>query len=151
MENKQKSGASVSKKDTKRLQSELKHSENVELFIRENQAEFDLVNMSEYLNELLKKYKLEKSDITKRGGFTGNYVYQIFNGKKNPSRDKLIQLALGFPLTLEETQEMLRLGGCAELYVRDSRDAFLMFAIEKRYGLEEVNELLYKNKKRTLE
>ena len=46
---------------------------------------------------------------------------------------------------------MLRLGGCAELYVRHSRDAFLMFAIEKRYGLEEVNELLYKNKKRTLE
>ena len=78
-------------------------------------------------------------------------MYHIFDGTKNPSRDKLIQLALGFPLTLEETQKLLRLGGYAELYVRDSRDAFLMFALEKKYDLSEVNELLYKNQKKTIE
>ena len=118
------------RKDTMTLQSELRHSEDVERFMEANQAEFDLISMSEYLNELLKKYKLEKSDVVKRGGFTGTYLYHIFDGTKKTSRDKLIQLALGFPLTLEETQKLLRLGGYAELYVRDSRDAFLMFGLE---------------------
>lgn len=131
MENLHKDSNSKRKKDTITLQSELRHSESMERFIKENQSEFDTMSVSEYLNALLKKYNLEKSDVTKRGGFTGNYAYQIFNGNKNASRDKLIQIALGFPLTLEEAQELLRLGGYAELYVRDSRDAFLMFALEK--------------------
>jgi len=139
------------KKDTVALQSELRRSENIEQFVKENKSEFGIVSVSEYLSGLLKKYNLEKCDVTKRGGFAGNYVYQIFNGKKNPSRDKLIQIALGFPLTLEETQKLLRLGGYAELYVRDSRDAFLMFGVEKKYGLQELNELLYKNKKKIIE
>lgn len=139
------------KKDTVALQSELRHSKNIEQFVIENKAEFDIVSVAEYLSGLLKKYDLEKCDVTKRGGFTGNYLYQIFNGKKNPSRDKLIQIALGFPLTLEETQELLRLGGYAELYVRDSRDAFVMFGLEKRFSLQELNELLYKNKKKIIE
>ncbi|MBP3616664.1 MAG: hypothetical protein J6J38_01360 [Lachnospiraceae bacterium] len=139
------------KKDTVALQSELRRSENIEQFVAENETEFDIVSVADYVSGLLKKYNLEKCDVTKRGGFTGNYLYQIFNGKKNPSRDKLIQIALGFSLTLEETQKLLRLGGYAELYVRDSRDAFLMFGLEKRYSLQELNELLYKNKKKIIE
>ena len=147
MDNFQKKESSFQRKDTVTLQSELKHAENVELFVKENQSEFHELDVADYLNQLLIKYNLEKCDVTRRGGFAGNYVYQIFNGKKNPSRDKLIQIALGFPLTLEETQELLKRGGYAELYVRDSRDAFMMFAIEKKYTLQELNELLYKNKK----
>lgn len=139
------------KKDTITLQSELRHSDDVERFIEANQSEFDVINMSEYLNELLKKYRIEKSEVVKRGGFTGTYLYHIFDGTKNPSRDKLLQLALGFPLTLEETQKLLRLGGYAELYVRDSRDAFLMFGLEKKYTVQQLNELLYKNKKKIIE
>lgn len=151
MEKVQKETEVKKKKDTVALQSELRRSENIEQFVAENETEFDIVSVADYLSGLLKKYNLEKCDVTKRGGFTGNYLYQIFNGKKNPSRDKLIQIALGFPLTLEETQKLLRLGGYAELYVRDSRDAFLMFGLEKRYSLQELNELLYKNKKKIIE
>ena len=151
MEKVQKETEVKKKKDTVALQSELRRSENIEQFVAENETEFDIVSVADYVSGLLKKYNLEKCDVTKRGGFTGNYLYQIFNGKKNPSRDKLIQIALGFPLTLEETQKLLRLGGYAELYVRDSRDAFLMFGLEKRYSLQELNELLYKNKKKIIE
>lgn len=139
------------RKDTVTLQSELRHSENVEQFIEENCEELGMMSVADYLNEMLIKYNLEKCDVAKRGGFAGNYPYQIFNGKKNASRDKLIQIALGFPLTIEETQQLLRLGGYSELYIRNSRDAFLMFALEKKYELQEVNEMLYKNKKEILE
>jgi len=141
----------IRKKDTVTLQSELRHSESVERFVVENQSELGVMSVSEYLNELLIKYNIEKCDVAKRGGFNGNYPYQIFNGKKNASRDKLIQIALGFPLSIEETQYLLQLGGYLGLYVRNSRDAFIMYAVEKQYTLEELNELLYANKKKMIE
>lgn len=139
------------KKDTTMLLSELMHSESAEAFVQENEEELGIKSVAEYLNEMLIKHDVEKCDVAKRGGFVGNYPYQVFNGLKNPGRDKLIQIAIGFPLTLAETQYLLRLGGYSELYVRNSRDAFLMFAIEKGYGIQQVNELLYKNKKELLE
>lgn len=141
----------IRKKDTVTLQSELRHSESVEKFVVENQSELSVMSVAEYLNELLIKYNLEKCDVARRGGFTGNYPYQIFNGKKNASRDKLIQIALGFPLSIEETQYLLQIGGYLGLYVRNSRDAFIMYALDKQYTLEELNELLYKNKKKIIE
>lgn len=146
-----KRGDTNEKKDTTMLMSELMHSESAEAFVQENEGELGIKSVAEYLNEMLIKHDAEKCDVAKRGGFTGNYPYQVFNGLKNPGRDKLIQIAIGFPLTLAETQYLLRLGGYSELYVRNSRDAFLMFAIEKGYGIQQVNELLYKNKKELLE
>lgn len=138
-------------KNTEMLQSELKHAKSVEEFVQQNQDVLHLKSVSEYLNEMLIRYDLEKCDVAKRGGFIGNYPYQVFNGVKSAGRDKLIQIAIGFPLTLEETQYLLRLGGHSELYVRNSRDAFLMFAIEKGYTIQKVNELLYDNRKEILE
>lgn len=138
-------------KDTELLQSELRNATSAEQFVKENREELRLVSVAEYLNEMLIKYDLEKCDVAKRGGFAGNYPYQIFNGIKAASRDKLIQLAIGFPLAVEETQYLLRLGGHSELYVRNSRDAYIMFALEKRYGIAETNELLYYNGKTILE
>lgn len=139
------------KKDTAMLQSELKHAKSAEEFVQANQEELNVQSLADYLNELLIRYDLEKSNVNKRSGLAGNYLYQVFNGAKCPGRDKLIQIALGFPLTLAETQYLLRLGGHSELYVRDSRDAFLMFAIEKQYEIDKVNELLYQNKKELLD
>ena len=139
------------KKNTDVLQTELRSTEDVERFMSENVEEFRLLNVAEYLNQLLIDYNLEKCDIARRGGFTGNYPYQIFNGRKKASRDKLIQMALGFPLTVEETQDLLHLAGYAGLYVRNSRDAYLMFAIEKKFTFQKTNELLFRNKEKMLE
>lgn len=139
------------KKDTQMLQTELKNAQSAEAFVEANQAELQTKTVAEYLNEMLIKYDLEKCDVNRKADLAGNYFYQVCNGSKSPGRDKLIQIALGFPLTLRETQYLLRLGGHSELYVRNSRDAFLMFAIEKGYGIQRVNELLYENKKDMLE
>ena len=138
-------------KNTAKLQSELKAAKSAEEFVKENEAELQVKSVAEYLNDKLIEYNLEKSDVAKRGGFVGNYPYKIFNGMKNASRDKLIQVAFGFPLTAEETQQLLRLGGHSQLYVRDSRDAFLLFALEKKYDIQKVNQLLYENQKEILE
>lgn len=133
----------MNEKDTSCLQEELRKSNSLEQFVEENEMELHAKSVAEYLNELLIKYNGKKTEITKRAGLDEGYMYQIFNGRRNAKRDKLLQLAFGFPLTIEETQRLLRLGGYGELYVRRKRDAYLMFALEKGYDVQQTNMLLY--------
>ena len=133
----------MSEKDTYILQEELRKSDSLDKFEKENDSELCAKSVADYLNELLIKYDKTKSEIGKSSDLDEGYMYQIFNGRRNAKRDKLIRLAFGFPLTLEETQRLLRLGGCGELYVRRKRDAYLMFALEKGYDVLQTNDLLY--------
>ena len=131
------------KKDTYILQEELRKSDNLDKFEKENNSELHAQSVAEYLNELLIKYDGTKPEIGKRADLDEGYMYQIFNGRRNAKRDKLIRLAFGFPLTLEETQRLLHLGGYGKLYVRRKRDAYLMFALEKGYDAMQANDMLY--------
>jgi len=130
-------------KDTNYLQEELRKSGNLDKFEEENDSELCAQSVADYLNELLIKYDAKRSEIAKRANFDEGYMYQIFNGRRNAKRDKLLRLAFGFPLTLDETQKLLCLGGYSELYVRKKRDAYLMFALEKGYDVLQTNDLLY--------
>ena len=133
----------MKEKDTIFLQEALRKSGSLEKFEEENDSELCAQSVADYLNELLIKYDGKKPEIGKRANLDEGYMYQIFNGRRNAKRDKLLQLAFGFPLTLEETQRMLRLGGYGELYVRRKRDTYLMFALEKGYDVMQTNNLLY--------
>lgn len=144
-------GNKAEEKDTAFLQSELKKTENLEQFLQENSEVLKPKTVQEYLNEMLIKYNLEKSEIIRKSGLSGTYAYQIFDGKKSAGRDKLIQLAFGFPLNLEETQKLLRFGGHNELYVKKKREAFVMYALGKEYDINQVNDLLYQNEEKTFE
>lgn len=133
----------MEEKSTTCLQDELRKAEKLEQFEEKNREELQAKTVAEYLNELLIKYDGKKTEITKRASLDEGYMYQIFSGRRNAKRDKLLQLAFGFPLTLEETQKLLRLGGYGELYVRRKRDTYLMFALEKGYDVQQTNMLLY--------
>ena len=137
-------------KSTEYLQSELKKSRSVEQFIQVNSMELKFQTVQEYLNEMLIKYDLEKKEVIRKSGLTGTYAYRIFDGKKSAGRDKLIQLSFGFPLSLEETQRLLRLGGYSELYVKKKREAFIMYALEKKYDIFQLDDLLAQNEEETL-
>ena len=134
----------MSEKNTFILQEELRKSDSMHKFEKENDSELHAKSVADYLNELLIKYDAHKPQIAQRGALDEGYMYQMFNGTRTtPSRDKLLRLAFGFPLTIEETQKLLQLGECGELYVRRKRDAYLMFALEKRYDAMQANDLLY--------
>ena len=107
--------------------------------------------MPEYLMEMLIQYDKEKSEVVSQAGLSGTYAYQIFDGRKSAGREKLIQLAFGFPLKLEETQRLLKLGGYSELYVKNKREAYIMYALEKGYDIQRLNELLFECGEKTFE
>lgn len=123
----------------------LANAENIEDFLAENQKYMLGMALSKYLMLLLQQKKLKRAAVVRDSGLEKAYVYQIFDGKKRPSRDKLIAIAFGLHLNEEETQRMLKLGGWSELYPRVERDAVILFAIQRGKDIAATNDSLYSN------
>jgi len=130
-------------KSTKALESELISKGSLDNFLKQNESELHAKSVPEFLNEMLIRYDTEKNEVLRRADMAGNYGYQIFDGSRKAGRDKLLQLAFGFPLTMEETNCLLRSAGYAALYVRDSRDTLVLYALHQRFDIRKTNELLY--------
>lgn len=131
-------------KETTELYRELISEKDIHLFTESNQSHFIEEPLTEYLNVLLDKYQIKKADVIRNSGLSTVYGYQIFDGRREPSRDKLIQLAIGFSLDLEETKKLLHSGGYGHFYPRNKRDALFIYAINNGMGIEETEELLFK-------
>ena len=137
-------------KSTKELPNELQKAGDFFEFVSENQTEFEPITLTEYLGRMLDKCRKLKNEVIKDAGLDITYGYQIFDGRKKPRRDKLLQLAFGFPLTVEETNELFRAGGVSSLYVRCKRDAICMFCLQQGMTIDECNAMLYKAGEETL-
>jgi len=121
------------------LHKQIKGADSFSEFWEQNKKQIVHQPLSEYLCGLLDKKRLKRADVVAWTGLDKAYVYQIFAGKKHPSRDKLITIAFGMKLSEEETQRMLQLSGHRELWPKDERDALLLFAIQRGMSLEEVH------------
>ena len=131
-------------KTTEELLNELKKTEDFFEFAKENEMELESVSLTEQLEQFLEKYNKPKKDVIKDAGLDTTYGYQIFDGRKKPRRDKILQLAFGFPLTVEEANKLFRAGGMSSLYVRCKRDTICMYCLQQKMTVDECNELLYK-------
>ena len=102
------------------------------------------MELSDFLSSMLEKYPLSKNEVIRRSSIDKTYGYQIFQGKKkNPSREKLLRLALAWPLTVDETKRLLYYGKAETLYPRVRRDAYLMYAIHHQYTVLQADQYLY--------
>ena len=137
-------------KSTEELLNELSKADDVFEFARENQMELESYSLTGLLEDLLVKYGKQKKDVIRDSGLDTTYGYQIFDGRKNPRRDKLLQLAFGFPLTVEEANRVFRAAGVSDLYVRCKRDTICMYCLQQRMTVDECNALLYQAGEETL-
>ena len=135
---------------TDELRSALMESPDLDTFLEENEDRFIRRNIQELLKELFLKTDLSKAELARRSGVSTVYLHQLFSGRRTPSRDRLICLAIGLSATLEETQQLLRRAGQAELYPRDRRDAILIYGIVQQEDLQKVNSQLFDANEETL-
>ena len=140
----------IVEKSTEELMHELQKAEDVFEFTRQNEEEMEAISLTEQLEQLLKKYQKQKKDVIRDAGMDTPYGYQIFDGRKNPRRDKLLQLAFGFPLSIEETNRVFRAAGVSDLYVRCKRDTICMYCLQQKMTVDECNALLYRAGEETL-
>lgn len=130
-------------KKTDELMEILKNKKSINEYFEQEIDELFFSSLSEYLELLLSEKKLKKSEVINKSNIEKYYAYQIFNGnKENPSRDKMIMLAFGMGLTVEETRKLLKIAKVSDLYVRSPRDSIFIFCLNKGLGIIEVNEYL---------
>ena len=73
-----------------------------------------MLNAVPMTGQTMKQKKLKRSQVAKASGLERSYVFQIFKGQKNPSRNKLIAIAFGMQLTAKETQRLLKIAGYSD-------------------------------------
>lgn len=140
----------MKKKNTGELLKDLSASRDLSRFLSENQEQFISEDLAGMLQELFQRSGLTKAALAKRAGSSEVYLYQIFSGERTPSRDRTICLCFGLSATLEETQELLKQSGFAQLYVRDRRDAVIIYGLAHGMELADVNDLLFAEEEATL-
>ena len=129
-------------KDTEELLSEIRDKQNIKQFLADNQAEFRRP-LAEYLTELLKEKRLNKTEVVRNSGINPNYAYHIFSGEStNPSRPKLLALAIAMRLNYDEIQYLLKYAGLSPLYPRNPWDSIIIAAIEQKLTVWETDNLL---------
>ena len=140
----------MSDKTTSDLRQELMEDNSIDTYLQDNAALFVNQDVVVLLTELYEQKHLTKAALARRAGMSEVYLHQVFAGRRNPSRDRLLCLCIGLEATVEETQQLLRQAGYAQLYPRVRRDAIILHAIAHGIALPLVNDKLYEENEKTL-
>lgn len=134
---------------TEELLDELVSSPNPDEFIEKYNLEKR--SLSEYLQKLLEEKGLVRSEVIKEALLDNTYGYELFTGgKKHPGRNKILQIAFAMHLSLRETERLLQAAGVNKLYPKNKRDVTIIFALNKKYSLQQVNEMLFSKDEETI-
>lgn len=140
----------MKKKSTGDLGQELMEQPNIKAYLSENRPYFAEEGILELLEELRIRSGLPKAVIARKSGISEVYLHQVFAGRRNPSRDRLLALCVGMGASLEETQQLLKQAAYAQLYPRLRRDAVISHGLLHHRSLGEINESLFAEHEKTL-
>ncbi|MDM8299856.1 XRE family transcriptional regulator [Collinsella tanakaei] len=127
---------------TEEVLKELLDAPSIDSFI--DKHEFPSCSLAEYLQQMLEKKSLERARVVRMADLNETFGYQIFTGARNPSRNKVLQIAFAMALTLRETNRALSAAGSSTLNCKSRRDAIIIFCIDHGCSLQKVNEELYR-------
>ena len=129
-------------KDTAQLENELSEAADLKKFLGDNADNFRSFTLAEYLKHLLNEKLLTKAQVIRDSQLDEGYAQHIFGGRKNPSREKVLSLALAMKLSPKETDYLLYYAGHNKLYARDEWDNVIAFALENHKTVLQTDELL---------
>lgn len=137
-------------KTTDDLSQALMNEPDLDSYLRENQPFFAGQSIAELLALYHERTNLSKAALARKAGMSEVYLHQVFAGRRNPSRDRLLCLCVGLETSLEEAQRLLKLASYAPLYPRLKRDAIISYGIVHHMALGEINDKLFTENEKTL-
>ena len=140
----------MERKSTDDLQQELMSQNNIDTYLKENAALFSETDVAAHLSELYRKQSISKAALARKAGMSEVYLHQVFAGRRNPSRDRLLCLCAGLNAGLEDTQDLLKQSGYAQLHPKNRRDAIIIHGLIHGTDLEVINEKLFSENERSL-
>lgn len=130
------------RKKTEDLMNEIVESKDISQYIDSNTEEFLDMPLHVYLKELLENTHLKVSQVVDLS-CKGEYIYQVFRGIKNPSRDIILSIALAMKLDFDKTAHLLRIARMPLLDARNRRDSIVIFALNRKLAVPDTNDILY--------
>ena len=137
-------------KTTGELTSELMSRASIDLYLSSNASSFSEQNVSELLTQLYEKKSITKAELARRAGISEVYLHQVFSGRRNPSRDRLLCICIGLGATLDEIQSLLKRVSYAQIYPKLTRDAIISFGVVHHLDLNAINDKLFAENEKTL-
>lgn len=110
-----------------------------EYFARERKCKIDI---GIYLEKLIEERGFTRKDIILKLNLDESYGRKLFGGQRMPTRKILLQCAFLLSLDLEEPQRLLEIGQKPRLYPRIRYDAAIIYGLDKKMSLEEINAFL---------
>lgn len=138
-----KQNQSSSEIDTTALYDNLFKSESLERFLQNNQDELNVPSFCEYIGELCRRRKETAECVIKRANIERSFGHQIFSGRRNPSRDTVIQLAFGFEVDVDSAQILLKYAERSQLYPRVKRDAAIIYCLHNHISILDTQTVLF--------
>lgn len=134
----------ASKVNTNTLMKRLFKAADLDTYLEGNESNLHSPDFYTLLKQACEERNMLPAQVIERSQIERTYGHQLFNGTRRPSRDKVIQLALGLGLSVDETQRLLRAAGKSPLYPRLKRDAVILYGIQKKLPILAVQESLTK-------
>ena len=130
-------------KDTSEIVKQLQLSPDFQSFYQENRDYMVDKSLAQLIEQLLKQTGISKAKAIKNAEMSEIYGYHIFAGSRIPERGKVLALAIGMGLKLEQVQQLLKAAGYSPLYVKRPFDSVVLYGIMKNMSVAQINELLY--------
>lgn len=127
---------------TEELLRELLDAPCIERFIEDH--DLTAPSLAGFLTHLLEERGLDRAAVVRSASLNETFGYQIFTGARNPSRNKVLQIAFAMALSLREVNRALRAAGVSSLNPRSRRDAIIIFCLDRGRSLQEANEELFR-------
>ena len=103
-----------------------------------------------WIAEMLSAKSLKRNQVVHASRLNQTFAYQIISGSRHATRDKLIQLAFGMQLSIDDASELLERGGTNALSPRCRRDVLIAYALDRSLSVLECDDLLWLAGERTL-
>ncbi|WP_026507235.1 hypothetical protein [Butyrivibrio sp. MC2013] len=148
----------MNEKDTSFFQNAIDNAKSIadaSSLVNDTSLPFADMSFSNYMNEFLASHPdLTVAKIVADSGLTRQYGYDVINGKKNGSRDKIIALCFSCGMSQSETDRALLYAKHSKLYPRDKKDLCIIFALNNKNKYPNVtalNVFLEENKQSPLD
>ena len=137
-------------KSTDDLKQELMSDPDIDSYIRKNESCFVSRSVTELLTEFYERRNMTKSQLARKSNMSEVYLYQVFAGRRKPSRNKILCMCIGMELSIEDTQRLLKEAAYAQLYPRIRREAIIYHGIVHHTPLDEINDKLFEADEKAL-
>lgn len=96
-----------------------------------------------HLQQLINKKGLKNSEIYTAANISKQYFSKLLKGQVKPSKEKVLSLAVGLRLNLDETVDFLRLAGYALSPISQTDVVVKYFIVHKDYSVMKIDVALF--------